>query len=273
MSVFIASINSGSNGNCYYVGTHTDAVLIDAGISCRETEIRMGRLGLKMDTIKAIFISHEHIDHILGVSLLSARYQIPVYITPATLQRSRTQPPAYLVRHFTPLQPVAIGGLSVTGFTKHHDAIDPHSFVVDVGGIRIGVFTDIGEPCQQVQQHFAQCHAAFLEANYDEVMLENGRYPHHLRQRIRGSKGHLSNVQALELFTAHRPPHMTHLLLSHLSKDNNNPDLALDVFRPHAGTTAVSVASRYTESPLHYITGAAQVHHATHIRPVQATLF
>ncbi len=273
MSVFIASINSGSNGNCYYIGTPTDAVLIDAGISCRETEKRMRRLGLKLDKVKAIFITHEHTDHIYGAEVLAARYEIPVYITPATLQHSRTKPPAHLIRSFAPLQPVAIGGLNVTGFTKYHDAIDPHSFVVDAGGIRIGVFTDIGEPCQQVQQHFAQCHAAFLEANYDEAMLENGRYPHHLRQRIRGSKGHLSNVQALELFTAHRPPHMTHLLLSHLSKDNNNPDLALDVFRPHAGTTAVSVASRYTESPLHYITGAAQAHHATHIRPVQATLF
>lgn len=273
MSVFIASINSGSNGNCYYVGTDTDAVLIDAGISCRETETRMHRLGLKMETVKAIFISHEHIDHILGVSLLSARYQLPVYITPATLQRSRTQPPAYLVRHFAPMQPVTIGGLHVTGFGKLHDAIDPHSFVVDASGIRIGVFTDIGAPCEQVQQHFSQCHAAFLEANYDDEMLDNGRYPQHLRQRIRGSKGHLSNVQALELFTTYRSPHLSHLLLSHLSKDNNNPDLALDVFRPYAGVTAVSVASRFSESPLHCITGMAGGTTSTPVRMVQASLF
>src|ERR1700744_3512438 len=100
MSLFITSLNSGSNGNCYYVGNSHDAVLIDAGISCRETEKRMRRLDLTMQKVKAIFISHEHIDHIKGVEVLAAKHNIPVYITPATLQSSRLRLPDAQVRHF-----------------------------------------------------------------------------------------------------------------------------------------------------------------------------
>ncbi len=256
MSAFFASLNSGSNGNCYYIGNHNEAVLIDAGISCRETERRMKRLGLKMDKVRAIFISHEHTDHIYGAEVLASRYEIPVYITPATLQSSRSKPPAHLIRHFNAGIPVTFGKLKVIAFPKWHDAADPHSFVIDAGNTRIGVFTDIGAPCDNVTSYFSQCHAAFLEANYDDDMLEKGRYPHHLKKRIRGDQGHLSNTQALELFIAHKPEFMTHLLLSHLSKDNNDPGLAEQLFLQHAGATAVSVASRYNESPVHQIAGA-----------------
>ncbi len=231
----------------------------------------MRNLGLKMDKVRAIFISHEHIDHIKGVEVLAKRYYLPVYITPATLANSRTKPPFDLVKQFTAHEPVAVGQLSVTAFPKYHDARDPHSFVIDAGNIRIGVFTDIGAPCDHVKDHFSQCHAAFLEANYDEQMLENGRYPYHLKKRISGDEGHLSNAQALELFLAHRPPFMTHLLLSHLSKDNNDPEVALATFRPHAGNVAVSVASRYNESAVFHITGATAT--KAPVRAVQASLF
>jgi len=98
MSLFIAALNSGSNGNCYYVGNHTEAVLIDAGISCRETEKRMKRLGLSIQNVKAVFISHEHSDHISGLEILSARYNIPVYITTTTLQGCRFFIPAMYFR-------------------------------------------------------------------------------------------------------------------------------------------------------------------------------
>jgi phosphoribosyl 1,2-cyclic phosphodiesterase len=273
MSLFIASLNSGSNGNCYYIGNDTEAVLIDAGISCKETEKRMRNLRLNMDKVRAIFISHEHIDHIKGVEVLAKRYYLPVYITTATLANSRTKPPFDMVKPFTAYEPIAIGGLHVTAFPKYHDARDPHSFVVDDGNINIGVFTDIGAPCDHVKKHFSKCHAAFLEANYDEQMLENGRYPYHLKKRISGDEGHMSNSQALELFLAHRPTHMTHLLLAHLSKDNNDPEVALAAFRPHAGNVAVSVASRYNESEVFHITGITAPKTAVYTRPVQATLF
>ncbi|WEK35023.1 MAG: MBL fold metallo-hydrolase [Candidatus Pseudobacter hemicellulosilyticus] len=250
MSLFIASLNSGSNGNCYYIGNEQEAVLIDAGISCRETVKRMSRLGLSMEKVKAIFISHEHSDHIRGLAVLSKKYQCPVYITAGTLQHSGLLLEQELVRSFQAFEPITIGNLSITGFPKFHDASEPHSFVVDGHSIRIGIFTDIGIGCEQLIHHFKHCHAAFLEANYDEEMLDKGRYPYYLKNRIRGGKGHLSNKQALEIFTAHRPVFMSHLLLSHLSRDNNDPSLVQELFDQHAGDTKIIVASRYVETEL-----------------------
>jgi len=256
MSLFIASLNSGSNGNCYYIGTDREAVLIDAGISCRETERRMDRLGLTMEKVKAIFVSHEHADHIKGIPVLAKKYGCPVYITAATLRGCGFRLDKSLIRGFSASEPVAIGGLSVTAFTKLHDAVEPHSFIVKGNGTRIGIFTDIGGACGQVIHHFKQCHAAFLEANYDERMLEEGRYPLYLKNRIRGGKGHLSNTQALELFKTHKPAFMSHLFLSHLSRDNNNPHLVRDLFNAHAGATRIVIASRDEESAVYGISGA-----------------
>lgn len=253
MSLFITSLNSGSNGNCYYIGNDREAILVDAGISCRETEKRMKRLGLSMESVKAIFVSHEHTDHIKGIPVIAKKYRLPVYITTNTLRNGGLELEAPLVLSFQAYSPVAIGELNITAFPKFHDAIDPHSFVVESKGIRIGVFTDIGVPCEHLIHHFQQCHAAFLESNYDEGMLENGSYPYHLKNRIRGGQGHLSNRQALELFQTHRPPFLSHLLLSHLSHNNNCPDLTRTLFAPHAGETKVVIASRHEETPVYTI--------------------
>ena len=253
MALYITSLNSGSNGNCYYVGNGQDAVLIDAGISCRETEKRMKLLGLSMKTVKAIFVSHEHTDHIKGLSTLANKYSLPIYITGLTAKHGPV-----LIRHlsrsFKANESIAIGGLIITPFTKQHDAADPHSFIISYNGITAGVFTDLGVTCKEVIRYFGQCHAAFLEANYDEDMLENGSYPIHLKNRIRGDRGHLSNRQALELFTAHRPPFMTHLLLSHLSKENNTPQIAAELFKEQSNGTKIIIASRYEPTDIITIT-------------------
>ncbi len=248
MSLFIASLNSGSNGNCYYIGNGEEAVLVDAGISCRETETRMRRLQLSMQMVKAIFISHEHADHIQGVSVLSKKYKLPVYITQATWQACGACLQHTATVAFASHQSVQIGNLRITPFPKLHDAAEPHSFIVSDDEITVGVFTDMGWACNDTVHHFKQCHAAFLEANYDEVMLEQGKYPQHLKKRISGRQGHLSNRQALELFIKHKPPFMSHLFLSHLSKENNHPQLVNDLFASHAGTTQIVVASRYKET-------------------------
>ena len=253
MALYITSLNSGSNGNCYYVANGNEAVLIDAGISCRETEKRMHLLGLSMQKVKAIFISHEHTDHIKGVESIAEKYSLPVYITSATAQRGRLHFKKELLHYIEAQQPVHIGGLAITAFSKLHDAIDPHSFIITGNGVTIGVFTDIGAPCTNVAMHFNQCHAAFLEANYDEEMLHGGSYPIFLKNRICGGSGHLSNKQALEIFTTHRPPFMTHLLLAHLSKDNNSPELVQQLFTTHANGIEIIVASRYQQSPLYTI--------------------
>ncbi|HEY4967259.1 MAG TPA: MBL fold metallo-hydrolase [Puia sp.] len=257
MALRIASLNSGSNGNCYYIGNGEEAVFVDAGLSCRETELRMKRLGLPMSHIKAIFVSHEHSDHILGVNQLVAKYHIPVYVSQFTLKEAGFWKIRKQVFHFNDQQPVMIGSIRVTAFQKKHDACDPHSFVVSVAKTNIGVFTDIGEPCERLIHYFKQCHAAFLEANYDEDMLEKGRYPYVLKNRIRGGEGHLSNRQALELYKKHRPEFMSHLLLSHLSKENNSPELVSSLFNASPTDTRIIIASRYRESDLYEISSTA----------------
>ena len=259
MSLYIASLNSGSNGNCYYVGNDEEAVLVDAGISCRETEKRMKRLGLSIEKVKAIFISHEHSDHINGLQVLAKKYKFPVFITERTLQNSWLKLDEKLVNSFKAYLPIRIGNLSIHAFPKRHDANDPHSFVISENGINIGVLTDIGSVCKHVKDNFSQCHAVFLETNYDEQMLLEGNYPQHLKQRICGNQGHLSNNQALELFIKYRPAYMSHVLLSHLSKDNNCPEKALQLFSAQAGKTLVAVASRYNESEVYEISSLYKI--------------
>ena len=267
MSLFITSLNSGSNGNCYYIGNNTDAILVDAGISCKETENRMALLGLSINIVKAIFISHEHTDHIKGLSVLAEKYNIPVYITKPTASNFNLIIRSQLLNEFTAHQPVKVGTLTITGFPKHHDAIDPHSFIIKCNETIIGVFTDIGAPCEHVIKYFRQCNAAFLEANYDEDLLENGNYPHFLKNRIRNGKGHLSNKQALEIFVNYRPVFMTHLLLAHLSKDNNCPILVEKLFTAKADGIKITVASRYQQTDLYNILPNSKIKF-TSIKPV-----
>jgi phosphoribosyl 1,2-cyclic phosphodiesterase len=259
MSLYIAALNSGSNGNCYYIGNDHEAVLIDAGLSCAETERRMKRLELPVSLVKAIFVSHEHTDHITGIPTLSKKYQLPVYITERTLESSRIRIEKHLVHPFQKETTVSIGDLSVLAFRKSHDASDPHSFIVSGNNVNIGVFTDIGFPGKELIQYFQKCHAAFLEANYCEDMLENGSYPKHLKKRISGRKGHLSNTQALELFRKHKPHHLSHLILSHLSENNNDPKLVHKLFRPYANDTNIIVASRNEETVVYQVKPVAGV--------------
>jgi phosphoribosyl 1,2-cyclic phosphodiesterase len=253
MSLFISSLNSGSNGNCYYIGNETEAILVDVGISCREVDKRMKRLGLSMHKVRAILISHEHSDHIRGVCGLVKKYQIPAYITSKTLLNCNFILDEKLVKNFDAHNPIVIGSLSINAFPKLHDASDPYSFVIESKGMRVGVFTDIGAPCKLLIKHFQLCNAAFLESNYDEDMLNSGSYPYHLKRRIKGGHGHLSNNQALDLFVKHRPIFMTHLFLSHLSNNNYCPDVVLELFKKHAAEVKIIIASRFEETPVYEI--------------------
>lgn len=273
MSLRFASLNSGSNGNCYYVGNEKDAVLVDAGISCREIERRMERLGLPLQSIRAVFVSHEHSDHIRGLPTLLKKYRFPLYITPPTFRGSGLYLYEELMRDFSGQETVAIGSLLVRPFSKIHDAADPYSFTISGNGTTIGVFTDLGRACTNLVAHFRQCQAAILESNYDEEMLDKGGYPWHLKQRIRGGQGHLSNREALDLFRAHRAPGLSHLLLGHLSQNNNHPQLVADLFAPHAGTTQVVVASRYAESAVYHVGTTGKPAHYESEGPSQLQLF
>ena len=162
MSLFVSALASGSNGNCYYIGNEKEAVLIDAGVSCREIERRMKRLNLSMQKVRAVFISHEHTDHIRGVFSLVKKHSLPVYITPATLQFSGLKLDKGYTRWFTSSSQIQVGDLKVTAFPKLHDASDPYSFVISYRETKVGVFTDIGMPCHNVTSNFNQCHAVFF---------------------------------------------------------------------------------------------------------------
>lgn len=255
MSLQICSLNSGSNANCYYIGNSQEAILVDAGLSCRETIRRMELSNLSIEKVKAIFVSHEHNDHISGLAGLSKKFQLPVYITMNTLANSTIPLEPHLVRSFEKNKSISIGNLRVMPFRKRHDAADPHSFVVSGYGVNIGVITDIGFACKQVIKYFQQCQVVFLESNYCEEMLMNGSYPYPLKRRISGDEGHLSNAQALELFRHYRSADLQMLILAHLSKNNNHPEKVASLFAPFAGNTEIVVASRYEAGPVYSIEG------------------
>lgn len=275
MSLFVASLNSGSNGNCYYIANQDEAILVDAGLSCRETEKRLRRLGLSLENIKAIFITHEHSDHIHGIPSIIKKHKIPVYITTSTLLKSQLKnTEAY---DFKAYEPIAIGKLMVRAFPVLHDASDPHNFIISNETVNVGVFTDIGNLTDHVIQNFKQCHAAFLESNYDIELLETGRYPQALINRIKGGYGHISNNQAAQLFTEHGPEYMSHLFLGHLSRNNNSPEIVKNLFNSIARPTEIIIASRYKETKLYSIHGSSKNKNSQFysgvISPVQLELF
>ena len=257
MSLYISSLNSGSNGNCYYIGNSSEAILVDAGLTCKETEKRMQLLGLKIESVKGLFISHEHTDHIKGMNSLAEKYNLPVFISSITAKHSSIKFNKVLINHFSSSEQVTIGSFQVTPFAKYHDASDPHSFIVSSNQIKVGVFTDIGRVCESVKKYFNQCNAVFLEANYDCEMLEKGKYPLFLKNRIKGGNGHLSNQQAIELFNSNKGSQLSHLLLSHLSRENNCPLKAKELFTKYSRGTEIIIASRYNSTPVYKISATA----------------
>lgn len=246
----LCALASGSNGNCYYIGNESDAVLIDAGISAKQILIRLHDAGLEALKIRGIFISHEHSDHIRGVRVLSKRLGIPAWFSQGTLNTVAEAERPELTQLFVPGKAVKSGSFTVHSFLKNHDAAEPCSFRVEHDDWHIGVFTDIGEACTQVKNQLRKCHALFLETNYDEKMLWAGSYPYTLKQRVASSHGHLSNDQAFELIRDHAGPELVHVFLSHLSGENNLPELAASRFESLSDRFNVKITSRQTFSEL-----------------------
>jgi len=253
--VEICAIASGSNGNCYFIGNETDAILVDAGISKRQTLERLARKGIDASKIKAIFISHEHADHLKGARVLSKKLKIPVFMTRRSLDNSWGPYRPEKVAIFNPGETINIGSLSVHTFLKKHDAAEPCSFRVEHAGVNVGVFTDIGDGCINVTSNLSLCHALFLESNHDEEMLWKGAYPHHLKVRVASDKGHLSNKQACELLVKHHHPELKVVFLSHLSHENNTPEKAISTFKGFEGRFPVKLTSRHSEAELFVLEG------------------
>jgi phosphoribosyl 1,2-cyclic phosphodiesterase len=246
----ICALASGSNGNCYYIGNKEDAILIDAGINCRQILNRMKSKGLNPDRIRGIFITHEHNDHVCGARVLGKKLDIPVYMTKGTYQSLYFTHQPLAVRFIQPGQPVMLIPFIIHPILKNHDAKEPTSFRVEIYGINIGVFTDIGSPCHNLTSNLNKCDALFLETNYDEKMLWEGSYPYYLKKRIASEMGHLSNLQAVNLLTEHAGPALKWVLLSHLSKENNTPQIAYDALKHLEERFNIRLTSRYEPGDL-----------------------
>ncbi|MGF7140642.1 MBL fold metallo-hydrolase [Roseimarinus sediminis] len=228
--VEVCAIASGSNGNCYYIGTEEEAVLVDAGISCKQILLRMEERGLDASKLKAVLVTHEHADHIRGVRVLSKKLGIPVFYTYGTWNHAHKSSKTPQARYLHIGEPLEWGVFTIHPFAKRHDAGEPCSFRIEAEGHQIGVMTDIGSLCENVISHFQLCHVVFLESNYDEHLLINGAYPWYLKQRILSEVGHLSNAQAFELISTYGNGQLKSVFLSHLSGENNTPELAYNAF-------------------------------------------
>ena len=247
----ICAIASGSNGNCYYIGNENTAILIDAGISRKQIFNRLAEKNLSFSKIRAVFISHEHSDHLRGAYVLDKRHFIPIYISPKTYFAAYKILKPDNPRFFTPGDVVEVDDFKIHTFLKKHDAAEPCSFRVEYKNKSVGVFTDIGEPCEKVTNHLKLCNALFLETNYDEKMLWEGSYPWYLKRRVASEFGHLSNKQAYDLLENYAGEMLECVFLSHLSQENNTPEIAFDAIKPLSGSFELKLTSRFSATDMY----------------------
>lgn len=241
----ICAIASGSNGNCYYIGNENDAVLIDAGISAKQILLRMKEQDLDPAKLKACFVTHEHSDHMRGVRGVSKKLQIPIYLTTKTHNGAYKNLRPDYPKFFAHDEKMEVGEFTIYPILKNHDAAEPCSFRVQYKNKNVGVFTDIGEACNNVKSHLQKCDTLFLESNYDEKMLWDGGYPYFLKQRVASDVGHLSNDQAFDLLENHAGENLKCVFLSHLSKENNTPEKALERMESLTSKFEVKLTSRF----------------------------
>ncbi|TAN35976.1 MAG: MBL fold metallo-hydrolase [Verrucomicrobia bacterium] len=228
MSLQICVLASGSSGNCTLVRSAETAILVDAGLSARETTRRLESVGCPLAHIRAICLSHEHSDHTAGVSVLHRRHKIPLFANSGTIAGLRLDANEQLAWNvFQTGSPFAIGGLRVEPFSVPHDASDPVGFVVGDGATRVGVVTDMGSATHLIRERLRSCRAIVLEANHDVAMLQDSERPWSLKQRILGRQGHLSNEHAADLIADIAGPGLEHIFLAHLSSECNCAELAL----------------------------------------------
>ncbi len=245
------AIQSGSNGNSIYVEAGDTRLLFDAGVSGSCAERRMGEHHRDIRDVDAVLISHDHIDHVRGAGVFQRKFGLPVYMSRKT-QAAITCDlgPMTNVRNFRVGEPLWFNGVTVHTLPTPHDAADGAVFVVEHDGRRLGILTDLGYPFTDLYQLLPTLDGCYLESNYDPEMLRKGPYPYHLQQRISGGRGHISNGQSAELVrTACR--RLKWVALSHLSEDNNEPELALETHCRRVGREfAFTVASRYGVSEM-----------------------
>ena len=220
-------LGSGSSGNSTLVSDGSTNILVDAGLSGREISRRLEEYGLSPEKISAIVVSHDHGDHCRGVAPFVKNRDIPVFMTAAAFEASgiRVNPSQH--RAISPGESFEVGGIAVTCFSVPHDAVDPLGFIVEKNGVRIGIALDLGFMSNLVVERLKGCNGIVLESNHDVAMLKAGPYPWALKQRVMSRSGHLSNDAVARYLACDFDGTAAHVVLAHLSKQNNLPDLAL----------------------------------------------
>ena len=227
------SIGSGSSGNCYYLETANDAMLIDAGVGIRNIKKHLHDNGISLSSVKHILITHDHADHIKSVGVVSTEFSIPVYTSSdvhAGIRRNYCVPkkvPEDLCRIISKDVRVKIGDFYITPFSVPHDSSGNMGYRVEVDDVTFCLMTDVGHVTEEMQQYISEANYLVLEANYDVEMLKNGPYPQHLKTRIDSPTGHLSNHDCGEAIANYASPQLRHVWLCHLSEENNHPILAV----------------------------------------------
>jgi len=230
MTLNLCILASGSSGNCIYVGTEQTTILVDAGLSGRETALRAAQIGLSLDQLAGICLSHEHTDHAQGIGVLHRRFKVPLYANSGTIEgvcRGDQTLKDAAWRRFETGQAFVIGDLRIEPYMVSHDTLEPVGFVISAGGVRIGIATDMGLTSHLVRERLRGCRVLVLEFNHDEKLLEKSHRPPEVKRRIRSRQGHLSNTKAALLLAELGGAHLERVYLAHLSAECNRPELAL----------------------------------------------
>jgi phosphoribosyl 1,2-cyclic phosphodiesterase len=234
MGLSVTMLASGSRGNCAIVASASTKILVDAGISCRETFKRMKGLSEDPCSLSAILITHEHSDHIYGLATLAKKLRVPVFMTGATHQawaramrnQNGEKPKLEKFERFESGHTFQVGDIAVKPFTIPHDAADPVGFTFKAEGIKVGIATDLGYVPVSVRDHLRGCDVLVMESNHDLEMLRVGPYPWSVKQRVMSRVGHLSNLALADFFTSDYDNSATFVVLAHLSEQNNHPEIA-----------------------------------------------
>jgi len=222
-------LGSGSRGNSVYIESAKSAILIDTGFSGKETALRLRRIGRDIEDLDAIFVTHEHHDHIAGVGVVSRRCQLPVYANSPTFSMAEKKlGRLHQQREFDVGALVTMQDFEIRSFSISHDAAEPVGYVISDGKISLGYCTDIGKVTALVERHLHDCNGLILESNHDPEMLKYGPYPLYLQQRVKSSHGHLANSDAADFLKKLFHERLDYVVLAHLSETNNNPKLALE---------------------------------------------
>ncbi len=231
--LYVCPLASGSKGNCLHVSTKQSALLIDAGLSGVEIERRLAAKGYLPQDLTAIVITHEHSDHVRGAGILSRRFNIPVYINEKTFHACSNLGKIKDLEFFECGSSFRIEDIKINPFSISHDARDPVGLTLEYKDKKIGIATDLGIATTLVKEHLKACSLLYLESNHDPEMLINGSYPWHLKQRIKSRTGHLSNPDTRDLLTELQSQNqeLKHVILAHLSEENNTPEKALQTVR------------------------------------------